>query len=30
MFLNGQIRITGNLSKAYEMKKILAPIPGTR
>ena len=28
MFLNGQIKITGNLSKGYEMRKLLAPIPG--
>lgn len=30
LFLSGQIRISGNLSKAYEMKKLLAPVPGTR
>ncbi|MBQ1289984.1 MAG: glycogen/starch synthase [Oscillospiraceae bacterium] len=28
MFLNGQIKISGNLSKGYEMRKLLAPIPG--
>ena len=28
MFLNGQLKINGNLSKGYEMRKFLAPIPG--
>ncbi|MBQ9643026.1 MAG: glycogen/starch synthase [Lachnospiraceae bacterium] len=28
MFLSGQVKINGNLSKGYEMRKLLAPIPG--